>query len=904
MTSVVVVESPSKAKTINKYLGSDYKVFASYGHIRDLPPKDGSVRPDDDFDMDWEVDSKAAKHVKDISQALKSADKLFLATDPDREGEAISWHVEEVLRAKKLLNGVDVKRVVFNEITKEAIIEAFNHPRELDSELVDAYLARRALDYLVGFNLSPVLWRKLPGSRSAGRVQSVALRLICERETAIENFNADEFWSIKAKFMTEDGKPVLANLTHLNGEKLDKLSIGTEAAAQQAVAAITERDFKVTEIEQKKSRRNPAAPFTTSTLQQEASRKLGFATKRTMQIAQRLYEGVNLDGETTGLITYMRTDGVTMAAEAIEGCRNLIGSDYGSNYVPNEARVYKSKAKNAQEAHEAVRPTDVARRPKDIAHVLDPDQLKLYTLIWQRTVASQMESAVLDQVGVNIGSPDKKVTLRATGSVVAFDGFFRLYQEGKDDSDAPDDGEEKILPPMKQGQDMQTGDVKPEQHFTQPPPRFSEASLVKSLEELGIGRPSTYASIISVLQERNYVRLESRRFTPEDRGRVVTTFLESYFTKYVAYDFTADLENKLDDISGGRIDWKTVLRDFWGSFNSAIGETKDLRVSEVLDRLDEILGPHFFREGPDGKDPRKCPTCEDGRLNLKLGKFGAFIGCNNYPECRFTRPLAVSDGSEDDLAAAGPKELGLDPVSGKMVTLRKGPYGHYVQLGEEEEIPAEPVPEGKKPKKPKKIKPKRSSLTKAMDPSTVDLELALGLLSLPRDVGIDPETGLMITAAIGRFGPYIKLEATYVSLKGDDDVLTIGLNRAAHLMANAPKKEPPVELGMHPKNKKPVTLRKGRWGPFVMHGRAMATLPKDMEPESVDLAKAIELLDAKAGKGGKKAAPKKAAAKKAPTKKKAAAKKKAAPKKKTASKKKAPAKAKADAEANPEVAAE
>ena len=890
MTSVVVVESPAKAKTINKYLGSDYKVFASYGHIRDLPPKDGSVRPDEDFSMDWEIDAKAQKHMKEISQALKGADKLFLATDPDREGEAISWHVQEVLEAKKLLKGVEVKRVVFNEITKDAIIEAFNHPRELDTPLVDAYLARRALDYLVGFTLSPVLWRKLPGSRSAGRVQSVALRIICQRETDIENFDSDEFWSVKAEFDAGGGKSIVANLTHLEGTKLEKLTIGTEAAAQAAVSAISSRDFKVADIEQKKSRRNPSAPFTTSTLQQEASRKLGFATKRTMQVAQRLYEGLNLgDGETVGLITYMRTDGVTMSGEAIEGCRTLIGSDYGSNYVPSDARVYKSKAKNAQEAHEAVRPTDVARRPKDIADRLDGDQLKLYTLIWQRTVASQMESAILDQVGVNIGSPDKQVTLRATGSVVAFDGFFKLYQEGKDDTDTPDEGEDKILPPLNQGQDMKTGEIVPDQHFTQPPPRFSEASLVKTLEELGIGRPSTYASIISVLQERNYVVLESRRFTPEDRGRVVTTFLESYFTRYVAYDFTAELENKLDDISGGRIEWKTVLRDFWGDFNSAVGETKDLRISEVLDRLDEILGPHFFREGPDGKDPRKCPTCEEGRLNLKLGKFGAFIGCNNYPECRFTRPLEVTNGSEDDLATSGPKELGLDPVTQKMISLRKGPYGHYVQLGEEEEIPAEPVAEGKKPKKPKKIKPKRSSLTKDMAPSAVDLELAIGLLSLPREVGIDPETSIMITAAIGRFGPYIKMEATYVSLKGDDNVLTIGLNRAAHLMANAPKKDPPIELGLHPKNKKPVTMRKGRWGQFVMHGRLMATLPKDMEPETVDLAKAIELLDAKAGKKTPKA---KADDKKPATKKKAAA-KKPTPKKKAAAKKKPAARKKA-----------
>jgi DNA topoisomerase-1 len=895
MTSVVVVESPSKAKTINKYLGSNYKVFASYGHIRDLPPKDGSVRPDDDFSMDWEIDSKAQKHMKEITNALKGADKLFLATDPDREGEAISWHVQEVLEARNLLKNVEVKRVVFNEITKDAIIEAFNHPRELDTPLVDAYLARRALDYLVGFTLSPVLWRKLPGSRSAGRVQSVALRLICERETDIENFNTDEFWSVKVRFDSGGGKSVLANLTHLNANKLDKLSIGTEAAAKAAVAAISSRDFKVSDKEQKQSRRNPAAPFTTSTLQQEASRKLGFATKRTMQIAQRLYEGMNLgDGDTVGLITYMRTDGVTMAADAVSACRTLINSNYGANYVPHESRVYKSKAKNAQEAHEAVRPTDVMRRPKDIAGFLDPDQQKLYTLIWQRTVASQMESAILDQVGVNIRSSDKQVTLRATGSVVAFDGFFKLYQEGKDDADTIDEGEDKILPPLTLNQEMKTNDILPEQHFTQPPPRFSEASLVKTMEEIGIGRPSTYSSIISVLQKHNYVVLESRRFIPEDRGRVVTTFLESYFTQYVAYDFTAELENKLDDISGGRIEWKAVLRDFWGAFNLAVGETKDLRVSEVLDRLDEILGPHFFREGSDGKDPRKCPTCEEGRLNLKLGKFGAFIGCNNYPECKFTRPLEVTTGTEDDLGTSGPKELGLDPSTGKIITLRKGPYGNYVQLGEEEEIPAEPVAEGKKPKAPKKIKPKRSSLTKDMAPSSVDLELALGLLSLPREVGIDPESGIMITAAIGRFGPYIKMEATYVSLKGDDDVLAIGLNRAAHLMANAPKKDPPVELGLHPKNKKPVTLRKGRWGQFVMHGRLMATLPKDVEPESVDLAKAIELLDAKAGKK-----PLKAKGGKAPTstKQKAVAKKKAPPKKKPIMKKKAALKKKDKPEA-------
>jgi DNA topoisomerase I len=862
MSSVVVVESPAKAKTINKYLGSDYTVLASYGHVRDLPAKNGSVQPDQDFLMDWEVDSKASKHVREIAKALKGADKLYLATDPDREGEAISWHVRELLEQDKKLKGVDVKRVVFNEITKDAIIEAFNHPRELDSELIEAYLARRALDYLVGFTLSPVLWRKLPGSRSAGRVQSVALRLICERETEIENFNAQEYWSVKAVFGAKDGVEFDAQLTHFEGNKLDKLDIGNEAMALRAVAAIEARDFSVAKVERKKTRRNPAPPFTTSTLQQEASRKLRFSAKRTMQVAQRLYEGINIGGDTVGLITYMRTDGVQMAGEAIGASRNLIERDYGKNYVPENARVYKTKAKNAQEAHEAIRPTDLFRRPNEMKDRLDADQFALYRLIWQRTVASQMESAVLDQVAVDLNAGDTDVQMRATGSVIAFDGFLRLYREGMDDKNGKDAiGEDRILPPMNEGDAMSRGDITPEQHFTQPPPRYSEASLVKTMEELGIGRPSTYASIISVLQERDYVLLEKRRFTPEDRGRVVTTFLESYFGRYVAYDFTAELENKLDDVSGGRINWKDVLREFWGDFSDAVGETKDLRVSAVLDRLDEILGPHFFRDLGDGKDPRKCPTCEDGRLNLKLGKFGAFIGCGNYPDCRYTRPLAVNDENTDAAGnGGGPKELGTDPVSGLMVTLRQGPYGWYVQLGE-------PEGEGKK-----KTKPKRSSLPRTLDPADVDLDKGLGLLSLPRDVGEHPETSDMITAAIGRFGPYIKMGGTYVSLKGDDDVLTVGLNRAVHLFADAPRKDPPKELGNHPKDGKPITQRSGRWGPYVKHGKLMATLPKDMDKDTVTLEQAVALLDAKAGKsgkggkGGKGAKPKK----RAPAKKKSA----------------------------------
>jgi DNA topoisomerase-1 len=881
MSNVVVVESPAKAKTINKYLGNDFTVLASYGHVRDLPAKDGSVRPDDDFSMDWEIDAKSQKQIKDIKKALKGADHLYLATDPDREGEAISWHVRDVLEESNLLKNVDVKRVVFNEITKDAILEAFKEPRELDDKLVDAYLARRALDYLVGFTLSPVLWRKLPGSRSAGRVQSVALRLICERETEIENFVAQEYWSVAADFKTDDGKVITATLSHLNGERLKKFDLADEAAAKAAVDAINARDFKVQEIERKQARRNPAPPFTTSTLQQEASRKLRMTAKRTMQIAQRLYEGVNLDGETVGLITYMRTDGVQISNEAISAARSMIGKEFGKDYVPAEPRIYKTKAKNAQEAHEAVRPTDMTRKPKDVASVLDDEQLKLYTLIWRRTVASQMASAILDQVAINIGSDDKNVILRATGSVVAFDGFFKLYMEGSDDKDASGtsgdkDSEDRLLPPLNENQKLARDKVTPDQHYTQPPPRFSEASLVKTLEELGIGRPSTYASIISVLQERNYVTLDKRRFTPADRGRVVTTFLESYFTRYVAYDFTAELENKLDEISDGSIDWKRVLHDFWGDFDSAVAETKDLRVSEVLDKLDELLGPHFFRPGEDGSDPRKCPTCEDGRLNLKLGKFGAFIGCNNYPECRFTRPLEVTTGGDTDPAANGPQELGPHPENGKMITLRKGPYGMYVQLGEAEEVVVPPplLKSGAKSKrkpKIKKINPKRTSIPRTMSPSAVDLDTAIGLLGLPREVGIDPETQDMITAAIGRFGPYIKRGGTFVSLKGDDDVLTIGLNRAAHLMASAPKKDPPVEIGPHPKDKKIITMKQGRWGFYVQHGRTMATLPKGTEKESVTLEQAVELINAKTGK-------------KAPAKKKAAPKKKAATKKTTAKK--------------------
>ena len=874
MTDVVVVESPAKAKTINKYLGPGYTVLASYGHIRDLPSKDGSVRPDADFEMDWEIDARSEKHIKAIADAVKGADKLYLATDPDREGEAISWHVREVLNKNDALKNVDVKRVVFNEITKDAVKAAFDHPRELDRELVDAYLARRALDYLVGFTLSPVLWRKLPGSRSAGRVQSVALRLICEREAEIEIFRRQEFWSVKATFAAEGGHKIAAQLTHLNGQKLGKMDLGSQAEAERAKQTVEAGTFSVADVQRKQSRRNPAPPFTTSTLQQEAARKLYFGAKRTMQVAQRLYEGVNIGGETVGLITYMRTDGVTMANEAVNACRDLIKGSYGAPYLPGEPRIYKTKAKNAQEAHEAVRPTDVSRRPEDVAQYLDDDQRKLYDLIWKRTVASQMENAVLDQVAVDIAAADGSAALRATGSVIAFDGFLKVYQEGKDEdasADSDEDDKLRILPDVKQGQHLARQEVAADQHFTQPPPRYTEASLVKRLEELGIGRPSTYASIISVLQDRNYVKLESRRFMPEDRGRLVTAFLSSFFERYVEYGFTAELEDRLDDISGGRREWKQVLRDFWEAFSKAVDGTKELRVREVLDTLDELLGPHFFPMGEDGRDPRKCPVCTDGRMGLKLGKFGAFIGCSNYPECKHTQALAVPNGESGDGAEAAaeifPRLLGNDPETGLPITVRKGPYGAYVQLGDAEEGGP---------------KPKRASLPKGVSAATIDLEMALGLLALPREVGLHPETGDMITAGLGRFGPFLKMGGTYVSLKGDDDVLTVGLNRAVVLFADKPRKDPPKELGKHPTDGKPVVQKAGRWGPFVQHGKVMASLPKDMDKDSVTLEKALELLAAKSGKTApatKKAAPKKkAAAKKKTTAKKPATKKKTAKK--------------------------
>ncbi|WP_371345908.1 type I DNA topoisomerase [Ancylobacter sp. IITR112] len=880
---VVIVESPAKAKTINKYLGSGYEVFASYGHVRDLPAKDGSVNPEDDFRMLWDVDPKAQKRLSDIARAVKEADGLILATDPDREGEAISWHVLEVLKEKRALKAQPVSRVVFNAITKQAVLDAMKHPRVIDAALVDAYLARRALDYLVGFTLSPVLWRKLPGARSAGRVQSVALRLVCDREREIETFVKREYWSIAAQLATPRQESFEARLVGADGKKITRLDVGTEAEAADFRAALEKADFKVRSVEAKPARRNPSPPFTTSTLQQEASRKLGFAPAITMRIAQRLYEGIDVGGETVGLITYMRTDGVDMAPEAVAGARSVIARDYGDRYVPSAPRKYSAKAKNAQEAHEAIRPTDLSRRPKDVIRQLEPDQAKLYELIWLRTIASQMESAELERTTVDIDAKagGRALELRATGTVIKFDGFLTLYREGSDDDE--DDEESRRLPSMAAGEALANKGIKADQHFTEPPPRYSEASLVKRMEELGIGRPSTYASVLAVLRDREYVKLDKRRLVPEDKGRLVTAFLESFFDRYVEYDFTADLEEKLDRISNGELQWKDVLRDFWRDFMAAVGETKELRVSDVISALDGMLTAHIFPPKEDGSDPRICPTCGTGRLSLKVGKFGAFIGCSNYPECKYTRPLAAQGADEANGGDAnGTRVLGTDPVSGLEVTIRAGRFGTYLQLGE-----------GKDGEKPK-----RSSLPKGLAPADVDLDTALALLSLPREIGLHPETGEPILAGIGRFGPYVQTGKTYANIEPGDDILAIGLNRAVALIADKQSKGPGRrgavggrELGEHPTLGGAITVRPGRFGAYVNHGKVNATLPKDMDPEAVTLEQAVELITAKAGsapakparRAAAKPASEKAPAKKTATTKKPAAKK--APAKKAAAKK-------------------
>ncbi|MCY0146528.1 type I DNA topoisomerase [Hoeflea sp. G2-23] len=868
--NVVVVESPAKAKTINKYLGSGFKVLASFGHVRDLPAKDGSVLPDEDFAMKWEVDTASNKRLKDITEALKGADSLILATDPDREGEAISWHVLEVLTKKKALKDKKVSRVVFNAITKKSVLDAMENPREIDTPLVDAYLARRALDYLVGFNLSPVLWRKLPGARSAGRVQSVALRLVCDRESEIERFISEEYWQISADLKTPRGDGFTARLTTLNGEKINKMSVTNGDLAGSIRDMLDGASFIADSVEAKPTRRNPSPPFTTSTLQQAASSKLGFNASRTMQVAQKLYEGIDIGGETVGLITYMRTDGVQMAPEAIDEARLAIAARFGDRYVPEKARIYTTKAKNAQEAHEAIRPTGFERAPDEVKRYLDADQLKLYDLIWKRATASQMASAEIERTTVDItASKDGKTAgLRATGSVVRFDGFIAAYTDAKEDGEQSDgDDDDARLPEINAQEALAKDKINATQHFTEPPPRFSEASLIKKMEELGIGRPSTYASTLSTLRDREYVAIENRRLTPEPKGRLVIAFLENFFNRYVEFGFTADLEEKLDRISAGELAWKDVLREFWTEFHQHIDDTKELRVTQVLDALNEALAPLVFPVREDGSNPRICPTCGTGNLSLKLGKYGAFVGCSNYPDCSFTRQLS-SEGSDTDAALSNePKDLGIDPHTSEPITLRTGRFGPYVQRGEGKEA-------------------KRSSIPKGWDVASIDHEKAMALINLPRDIGQHPESGKMISAGIGRYGPFVLHDGTYANLETVEEVFSIGLNRAVTVIAEKLAKGPgrgrgtPTALkalGDHPDGG-PITVRDGKYGPYVNWGKINATLPKDKVPADVTVEEALEMIAAKAATSGKKT--------------KAPAKKAAKPKAKAKTTKAKPAKAK------------
>lgn len=850
---VVIVESPAKAKTINKYLGTDYAVYASYGHIRDLPSKDGSVDPENDFAMVWQADSKSTARIREIADAVRGAEKLILATDPDREGEAISWHLVEALKNRRVLKDVDIERVVFNAITKTAVTEAMKNPRQIDTELVDAYLARRALDYLVGFNLSPVLWRKLPGSRSAGRVQSVALRIICQRELEIETFKSQEYWQVQVRLRAADGVDFDTRLYALDGEPLKKFSLSDEATARAALETARIGGYSVASVEAKPVRRRPPPPFITSTLQQEASRKLGFGAKRTMQAAQKLYE--------EGRITYMRTDGVNMAPEAYIAARAAITSQYGARYLPEKTRYYSSKAKNAQEAHEAVRPTDFNLRPENYNGAGDLN--KLYSLIWRRAVASQMEEAQLERTTIDLISKDKRATLRATGQVMVFDGFVKLYTEGRDDSD--EDDAEARLPKVKEGEHCDLIEATNSQHFTEPPPRYSEASLVKRLEELGIGRPSTYASTISTLEDRDYVRIDNKRLIPEDKGRLVTAFLENFFARYVEYDFTAALEEQLDIISDGKLDWKVFLRDFWTQFSAAIGETTDLRVTHVLDALNEALGPYVFpvrdEDGNLKENPRLCPLCHKGELSLKLGRGGAFVGCGDYPECKYTRSFSAT-GDSDSVINPDGEDLGIHPQAGVPMFLKTGRFGPYVEM----------TPEGAE-------KPTRSSIPKGIDPKSMAADLAAKLLSLPREIGKHPEDGASIIANLGRFGPYIQHHKTYANLSSFEELFEVGLNRAVTLIAEKianPGRGRSVakvlkDLGNHPENGDPMQVLEGRYGPYVKNGKVNATIPKEIAPDAVTAEQAIEWIAARSTKGTGK--------------KKAAAKKKPAAKKKTAAKK-------------------
>ena len=837
--NLVIVESPAKAKTINKYLGSDYTVLASYGHIRDLPSKNGSVDPENDFKMIWEIDSFSKKYLKEITDSAKNSSKIILATDPDREGEAIAWHVREFLEEKKLLKDKKVERVVFNEITKKAVTSGIDNPRQIEPQLVDAYMARRALDYLVGFNISPILWTKLPGSKSAGRVQSVALRLLTEREHEIEIFKPDEFWTLNVIFEDKNKSKITSNVNQLNGKKIEKFTFKSKDDVNKAVNEIKKKEYQISDISSKIYTRNPSGPFTTSTLQQTASSKLGFGASRTMQIAQRLYQGIDIEGDTIGLITYMRTDGTNISKDAIETFRSYISDNFGKNYLPQSSLNYSGKkAKNAQEAHEAIRPTEISRNPESLKKYLSSDQYKLYNLIWSRALSSQMESAKFDRKTITITSKDKENIFKASGSVLKFDGYLKL-------TNIEDENEnEKILPDVEKG-NVNINEFIDEQHFTQPPPRYSEASLVKKLEELGIGRPSTYASIISVIANRGYADIENKRFFPTDRGKLLSAFLEKLFTKYVDYDFTAKLEDQLDDITSGKENWIKVLEQFWKDFNLNVSNVKEKRTREVLDLLNESLGSLIFEVDKEGKIDRKCQLCDQGQLSLKNSfRGGAFIGCSNYPECKFTRPLSKSKAAQQ-LTLAEPKLIGQNDF-GKDIFLKNGRFGPYLQF--EKEI----IEEENKIKKRKKVKKKDDniknvSIPKGIDYKVIDLDKAKFLCSLPISLGKNPENDKDITLNVGRFGPYLKCENKSARLENVDELFSIGLNRAITLIAEAkPGRISSAlikDLGEHPEDKKPVRIMKGQYGPYIKYKSLNATIPEEKDPTELTMEEALILIE-------------------------------------------------------------
>ena len=828
---LVVVESPAKAQTINRYLGKDYKVLASIGHIRDLPSKNGAVSPEENFKMQWDLSKEKEKVVKEIIKDLKKSNSLILATDPDREGEAISWHIKEILKEKQLVDDVKIERVVFNEITKNSILNAMKNPREINFELVEAYLARRALDHLIGFSISPILWRKLPGSKSAGRVQSVALRLICERELEIEKFITKEYWTISAIFLNPNDEKFSAKLIIFDNNKLKKFDIINEESAKNIIDKVNKSTFQIEKIEKKRVKRNPIPPFTTSSLQQEASRKLGFSAYKSMRIAQKLYEGIKLNNETSGLITYMRTDGVQIGNEAINNVRAKISSVYGDKFLPSSPRIYKSKAANAQEAHEAIRPTNFDLEPQSIKNFLDADQFKLYELIWKRTLSSQMESASLDKTSIDIVSNDQKIIFRANGSQIIFPGFLKVYKESIDtinENGNDDDDENKLIPPLNEKDKVKLFSSNKEQHFTQPPPRFTDASLVKRMEELGIGRPSTYAAILKVLVDRNYVKKEGSKHIPEERGRILTAFLSNFFGKYIQYDFTAELEKKLDLVSDGKLNYKNLLQDFWNDFKLHLDKMSELERNEILKTLENELEDLFFSNEDEASQPsRICPKCSNGNLGLQLGKYGAFIGCSKYPDCKYTKQIAKNDqnDSEFDSSVIGEDGiLGTDPDTNENIYIKKGPYGVYIQKGDQK-------------------KPKRISIPKLVDPNNIDLIKALSLLSLPRVIGKHPDTNQDITANIGRFGPYLKHGISSASLPSDETILNIGLNHAVVMLSEKSNKG--RVIGKHPSGKDDVLAKSGRFGPYVEYKKIRATLPKSMELEKISLEEALELIEKK-----------------------------------------------------------